>query len=173
MKPSHSELTQLLHYDPETGVFTWLSSNRGHDVGDIVGSLTGKGYLNIAIRRKQYLAQVLAWFYMTKEWPDFIIDHENRITSDNRWVNLRKSTVQQNSANRGVSSQNKLKVKGVRQEKNGKFLARITVKSKSIHLGTFPTLDAASDAYDDAAIKYFGEFALTNKILRGSHGNHN
>lgn len=170
MRVDHEVLLKLLHYDPNTGVFTWLSSNRGHTVGDVAGSPNGKGYLHISIDRKQYPAQILAWFYVTGTWPCGFVDHKNRIVTDNRWDNLREATVKQNSSNRGLSKQNKSGYKGVREEKNGKFMARITIDGKSTHLGTFATAAKAAEAYDSAALTHFGEFALTNKTLRSNHG---
>ena len=62
----------------------------------IAGSVTGVGYRQIQIDGIFYYASRLAWFYMTKEWPEFIVDHENENKEDNSWDNLREATDSQN-----------------------------------------------------------------------------
>ena len=79
--------------------------------------------------------------------------------SNCRWV-----TPQQNSQNRGVSSRSLLGYKGVSRS-NSKFRALITLSKKSIYLGCFETILQAAIAYDDAAKRYFGDFATTNSSL--------
>jgi hypothetical protein len=45
-----------------------------------------------------------------------------------------------------------------------KYRARIRVNTKLLHLGYFKTSREAAIAYNEAAIKYFGEYAYLNKI---------
>lgn len=87
------------------------------------------------------------------------IDHKNRNSMDNRRENLRWATRMQNCHNTG--SKNKWGFKGVKSDK-GKWIARITANKQKIHLGTFPTPKDAAIAYNEAAIKYHGEFAYLN-----------
>lgn len=88
-------------------------------------------------------------------------DHKDRNGLNNQRDNLRKATPSQNAANclpRGM-----WKTKGVKRQ-NRKWIARITVNQKYIHLGTYDDFNDAAKAYNEAATKYFGEFALLNKI---------
>lgn len=42
--------------------------------------------------------------------------------------------------------------------------ARLQVRNKPVFIGYFVDLEIAARAYDEAAKKHFGEFALINKI---------
>jgi len=90
------------------------------------------------------------------------IDHVNGIRVDNRIVNLRLATNQQNSANSKIRKNNKSGLKGAyrRNSNNGMcWQATITVKKKAIYLGIFSSKEEAHAAYLNAAKKHFGEFA--------------
>ena len=93
-------LKQMFNYDPETGIFTWKVSRGPKKKGDIAGTLTKDGYIRITVNKRPYYAQQLACLYMTGEWPEHEMDHENRITYDNRWCNIRNATKQENLRNR-------------------------------------------------------------------------
>jgi hypothetical protein len=92
------------------------------------------------------------------------VDHINHNTLDNRRCNLRICRPSQNQANARLRSDNSTGYKGVRAYE-GRYYAIIRVNGKGIHLGGYNTPQEAGMAYDKAAIKYFGEFALTNKQL--------
>lgn len=88
------------------------------------------------------------------------VDHINGNSLDNRKENLRFCTNQQNSFNRQAQKNNKLGIKGVSWKKSHKkFMARIKVGEKVIHLGHFDSAIKAALVYQEAEKKYFGEFA--------------
>jgi len=92
------------------------------------------------------------------------VDHRNRVnTLDNRKENLRIATNAQNSRNQGHRKNNTSSMKGASWHK-GKWQAQITVNGKIQHLGLFPTVELAGQAYDAAALKYHGEFAAPNSL---------
>lgn len=96
---------------------------------------------------------------------DKVVDHINHNTLDNRKENLRLCSHGENQANGKKRSSGKTsKYKGVFKRESGKFRAKIRCKEITTNLGTFENEIDAAKAYNNAALKYFGEFALLNKI---------
>lgn len=48
----------------------------------------------------------------------------------------------------------------------GKWAANISVHKRTIYLGSFACKHDAANAYNEAAIKYFGEFSRPNGNLQ-------
>lgn len=94
---------------------------------------------------------------------NMFVDHINGDGLDNRRCNLRLANRSQNMANRGMQADNTSGYKGVGVGRHGKnWRAQIRVRNKQIHIGVFSTPEEAARAYDDAAKKYFGEYAHLN-----------
>lgn len=157
--PSQERLRELFSYDPDTGIFTRRINRHGGRwmAGTVVGSLTPDGYININVDHTVYRAHRLAWRYMTGEEPADGIDHINGIRHDNRWVNLRESTQQQNLCNT-ATRKSILGVKGVSFTKEGRFRARIQVNGKAKQIGEYDTIEDAKKARDAVAKALHGEF---------------
>ena len=145
-----ARLRELLHYSPESGVFTWIvrPSNNVH-IGDTAGCRGSKGYLYITTNRRLYLAHRLAWLYMRGEWPTAQIDHVDGIRGNNRFSNLREATSSQNMQNqRRARINNRSVLLGVsRSGAKGPWIARICVDKEERFLGHFPTPELAHAAY--------------------------
>lgn len=90
------------------------------------------------------------------------VDHINRNRLDCRRTNLRTATWAQNVTNSGREP-GPSSYRGVtlRCDKK-KWVAKVHVDGKAVHLGSFPTPEAAAQAYDAAAIEHFGEYARVN-----------
>ena len=99
---------------------------------------------------------------------DFLVDHINHDTLDNRKANLRLCTKGQNHANAFKHSHRQSKYKGVSKLGGyNRWRARIVVDRVIHHLGYFPSEVEAATAYNNAAKRYFGEFALLNDLRGG------
>ena len=91
--PPLETLQEHLSYNETTGNLHWRTGKGGKKVGDIVGSLTGDGYIRFTLQGKQWLAHRVAWALHTGEDPGtLVIDHINRQRNDNRISNLRPLT---------------------------------------------------------------------------------
>ena len=159
---THERLLQIVHYDPETGVFSWRVVRPKCRAGDRIGTLRDDGYLQAGILGKSYLLHRLAWFYMTGRWPA-LIDHRNRKKADDRWRNLREATNGQNLTNSDLIRSNS-GFRGVfalppRKGGEPRYKAHISLQDRSTHLGIFDTPEEAHAAYVRAAQAHHGEFA--------------
>jgi len=152
-------LKEILHYDMETGVFTWRKHRLRSREHSVAGTPFKGGYIRITIHRKPHMAHRLAWLYVTGSWPSCEMDHIDGDESNNAWANLREATRTQNNCNRGSHKNNRLGLKGVYQVHDNRFVARIYIDGRSTSLGSFKTAEEAHAAYCNAAQKHFGEFA--------------
>jgi len=93
-------LKSLLHYNPDTGIFTYLGRTAGNNYTGkvVVGSKNGR-YIQVQIGGKFHLVHRLAFLYMEDYMPEEV-DHENLNTRDNRWCNLRAASRQKNQHNK-------------------------------------------------------------------------
>lgn len=98
-------------YNSETGIITRIKGTTKSNgvltskgVGQPAGTPDGHGYLSISLfhdgQSQRMLAHRVAWVLYYGVWPFTILDHENRIGSDNRIVNLRLATPSLNAINR-------------------------------------------------------------------------
>lgn len=92
---------------------------------------------------------------------DFV-DHANRNKLDNRKMNLRICTCQQNQFNKGALSNNQSGYKGVCKVRTGNWQAQIGYCGRAVYLGCYEDAVSAAAAYDTAAKSLFGEYASLN-----------
>lgn len=137
-------LKSILHYNSEIGIFTWLIAPKRTQlkIGDVArGLCKSTGYIQIKLNGKRYLAHRLAWLYMFGNFPSNDIDHINHNRSDNRIVNLRCVTRQENMQNRTMQNNNVSGFTGVCWHKHSnKWRAYIKIDGKMKELGLFTNL---------------------------------
>jgi hypothetical protein len=96
-------LREELDYDPDTGIFMWRKKSQGRQIGIPCGSIQSKGYRQIRLFGKSYLAHRLAWMYVHGSIDEnMTIDHINQKRDDNRIINLRQVTFLENQKNKGL-----------------------------------------------------------------------
>lgn len=96
------------------------------------------------------------------------IDHIDGNGLNNQKSNLRLCNQSQNEANSCISARNSSGYKGVsfsgKEYTHNPWRSRIRVHRIIHELGFFPTPEIAAIAYNNAALKYFGEYAKLNIV---------
>ncbi len=142
---TQTELKTKLHYDKNTGVFTWLSGSfKGRIAGCKCGDLPDQGYWEIAINKKRYRAHRLAWLYEYGEFPPQLIDHIDKNRTNNSISNLRIADDALNSKNQSIYKNSTTGFHGVTAY-GKRWRARININGKKIHLGVFDTIEEAAE----------------------------
>jgi HNH endonuclease/AP2 domain len=147
---TREKLQEVLHYDQDSGQFTWLTTSNRKKAGERAGTTVSHRYRKIQVYNKIYYEHRLAWLYVYGEFPQDVIDHIDGNGLNNKIENLRCVSHSGNMQNQlRPHKNNKLKALGVTQTKNGKFRAQIFHK-KIKRLGVFDTVEQASQAYIQA-----------------------
>ena len=158
--PYYKKAKDTLNYNPDTGGLLKFQKIRNNFKE--AGTLSSRGYKTVGItfegKTKILLAHRIIWFITNGEIPE-TIDHINGIKDDNRILNLRNCTQQQNRLNQGDYSSNTSGYKGVVWNKSrNKWQAQIRFKEEHFYLGQFDCPKEASEAYEAKAKELHGEF---------------
>jgi len=139
--------------------FEWLNQLKwyAHKHGNTFYAIRG-----ILINGK-YKVQRMHKFIMGDNLGKSDIDHKDGDGLNNQKVNLRICTHQENMMNRRPNKNCSSIYKGVCWHKQTqKWVAKIWIDGKQIHLGYFIIEEDASRAYDKKSTELFGEFARLN-----------
>jgi len=153
---TQARLKELLHYCPDTGVFTWrVSPSKKIRIGQKAGCVTaGKrtSYCVIRLDKALYKAHRLAWLYSYGGWPNGMIDHNDGDGLNNKLSNLSDTDSSGNNLNLPRRLDNSSGYIGVGlHAASGKYRARVCRNGARISLGLFNTSEEAADA---VAIEY-------------------
>ena len=165
------KLKEVLKYDENTGIFKWrkdIYRCKNNSIlvkkGDIAGCLNHDGYRYIKYNNKRYSEHRLAYMFVYNKVPTFV-DHIDGDKQNNKINNLRECTKNQNGQNRTKMINNTSGFKGVHYDKRcNKFAAQIRNNKKLEWLGYFEKAEDAAIAYNNRAVKIFGEFSNLNII---------
>jgi hypothetical protein len=169
---------ELVKYDPATGALVWRSRDARHfrcsSLRDCAtkaacwnGKLAGRSvrqsgdFRATTIFGKRFQLTALIWAVVHGRWPSGVVDHADGDGANNRLANLREVSVAENNRNRRVPSNNSSGFIGVHWcKRHEKWIARITLAGKKVHIGSFDTAEAAHAA------------RLKVQITSGYHANH-
>lgn len=135
--------------------FTWSVSSSGRNKYAEFGKKVGAKMKTFSMHR-----------LLLKAPANMQVDHRNGNGLDCRRSNLRVClAIQNRQSKRKQIRPTSSKFKGVHWDKvRHKWIARIRPNWSTVILGAFTTEAAAGAAYNEAAIKHFGEYAFLNSI---------
>ena len=158
---TQQQLKEVLHYCPETGVFTWLFSRggaarKGAEAGYAHrNTRTGKSYRELSVFGHKYLAHRLSFLYMIGDFPEDQVDHEDGNGLNNVWSNLQAVTCSENQKNGRKPVNNTSGTVGVYWcRRSRKWQARIALDRHAKSLGYFHSKEDAIAARKAAEVFY-------------------
>lgn len=161
IRPSAERVRIVIHYDPDSGAFTWAAPHKmcNRRAGQPAGGTGGK-YRRVTIDGYRYYAHSIAWIYMMGVWPDGEVDHIDGDPKNTKWGNLRLGSKSMNMRNTRKRKNNTSGYKGVSFcRMTGRWLAGIIADGAYSFLGRHDSPEAAHQAYREAAVRLHGEYA--------------
>ena len=134
----------------------WLAQKDDHTYYACRSIRKNKRYFTIKMHRE-----------IMKTPRELEVDHIDHNGLNNQRHNLRNCTRSENCKNHNTHSLTGylgVSFYDFNRKKSKPYRATIWVNGGNIHLGTFATAKEAAIAYNNAAIKYHGEFANLNTI---------
>jgi hypothetical protein len=129
------------------------------NIGDIVGTLDGHGYLQFRINNRLYRLHRVVFLWHHGYLPQ-CVDHIDGNPLNNRIENLRAATKLENNRNTTVRKDNKAGVKNVYWSKSAsRWVVHIRVEGKLKHIGLFDDIELAELVAIEAREKFHGKFA--------------
>lgn len=161
-----NDLDKMFEYDQLSGVLRWKRKEGAvhkyyntRYAGKIAGTSDGQ-YLKVNIGGSNYYIHRIIWKLVTGKDPVGYVDHIDGDGFNNRWINFRDVTHDQNMWNAKLFHNNTSGYRGVAFIKaHGKWRAAISVNGKKQHLGYFKSPELAHAAFKDATFKMRDEFA--------------
>jgi hypothetical protein len=154
---TQDQLKEVLHYCPETGVFTRIAGPRkGRQAGSAAKNPnTGKTYCYLYVHKHLYLAHRLAFLYVNGQFPKHTVDHQDGNGLNNTWGNLRTVSHAENNKNMRKYSTNTSGVTGVSWAKaRRQWYASIRLNCQLKNLGYFSNKEDAIAARKAAEVLY-------------------
>lgn len=160
-------LRECFTYNAETGLLIWnVRPSRHFPNNNDGGFNTRFSHRNAGTKLRDHLAVQVAgdkhyvhrigWALHYGQYPDGPLDHINGNGFDNRIVNLREVSHEDNTHNQKIRKNNKSGCMGVSYRKDsGKFTARINTPSGRKNIGVYANLDDAIAARKEAE-KHYG-----------------
>ena len=149
------------------GKFALIDDEDYERVNQYKWCINSNGYAVTSYRDSngKWKAMKMHRFILNLNKGDSLVDHRDTIRINNQKYNLRIASFVENLRNQKINKNNKSGFKGVRLHKpSSLYIAQIGIKEKKKHIGYFKCPVEAAKAYNEAAIKYFGEFAQLNEI---------
>jgi hypothetical protein len=135
---SFERIHEVLDYNLKTGIFVWKVQQGSRALKGAVAGTLKHGYILIQIDGKAYQAHRLAWLYVYGYFPEYELDHRDRIKHHNWISNLREASNSCNIKNTGNRADNTSGIKGVSWDKsNNKWEVRIRINNKYCYGGQY------------------------------------
>lgn len=153
--PEQLELMKERYEVSGQGVVVKNKYRRSPEVGELAGSDSGNGYLQLSVLGRRFYVHHAVWFLTHGEWPKQQIDHIDGNKVNNAPDNLRLSNDSHNlksyaKAHGSVGYRGVYFVKDKR-----KYMARAMLNGKQTYIGHYDTPEEAAIARD---LKCYKEF---------------